>query len=235
MFRLKRLEPEGNRNLQDSDSMAKKVENKETEKKSKKEKSFNFKLFNKWDSNVEVKDPSLAPYITLTPVILPRTAGYHQKHRFHKSKMHIVERLALHLFGPGHQGKRHRKTSGRCAGNFIGAMKIIEGAFDIIEKETKKNPIEVLVRAIENASIREEVTSYQVGSIMVRSAVVTAPQRRIDKCLRFFAQGAYLASFNKKKSAEEALANEILMSYKGEGSYAMREKERIEREASGAR
>jgi len=83
--------------------------------------------------------------------------------------------------------------------------------------------------------VREEVTSYQIGSIIVRSAVVTAPQRRIDKALRYFAQGAYKKSFNKKISIEKALANEIIGAYKGGESFALKEKERLEREAAGAR
>ena len=55
---------------------------------------FDVKLFNRWDNNVEVQDASLRGYINLEPRILPRSAGI-QRGRFHKSKMHIVERLAL--------------------------------------------------------------------------------------------------------------------------------------------
>jgi len=107
---------------------------------------------------------------------------------------------------------------------------------EIVEKKENKNPVEVLVRAVENAALSEEIISYQMGSIMAREAVVTSPQRRIDKTLRFFAQGAFRRSFNKKKSFAEALAEEILMAYTGSpDSTAIKEKERIEREAAGAR
>ena len=36
--------------------------------------------------------------------------------------------------------------------------KIILEAFEILEKQTGKNPVEILVRAIENAAPRDEVT-----------------------------------------------------------------------------
>src|SRR3989338_634273 len=75
------------------------------------------KLFGRWDSIAEITDPGLKNYINLEPRFLPRSAGVH-RNQFHKSKMHIVERLALHLFIPGHQGKKHRLTSGKLAGNF---------------------------------------------------------------------------------------------------------------------
>jgi small subunit ribosomal protein S7 len=202
----------------------------------KKEKKLpQLKLFGRWDSNVQVNELGLKNYINLEPRLLPRSAGVHRK-TFHKSKMHIVERLALHILVPGHQGKRHRLTSGKMAGNFNNALQIVERALDIIEKKENKNPVEVLVRAIENSALREEIISYQLGSIMAREAVITAPQRRIDKTLRAVAQGAYHVSFNKKTSIEQALANEILAAARGSNeSFAMREKERLEREAASAR
>ncbi len=202
----------------------------------KKEKKLpQLKLFGRWPSDVQVNELGLKNYINLEPRLLPRSAGVHRK-TFHKSKMHIVERLALHILVPGHQGKKHRLTSGKLAGNFHNALQIVERALDIIEKKENKNPVEVLVRAIENSALREEIISYQLGSITAREAVITAPQRRIDKTLRAVAQGAYHVSFNKKTSIEQALANEILAAARGSNeSFAMREKERLEREAASSR
>ena len=76
-------------------------------------------------------------------------------------------------------------------------FKIIKESFETIEKKTNKNPVEVLVRAIENSAMREEVTSFQVGGIIVRKAVITSPQRRVDIVLREFAQGSYQKSTGK--------------------------------------
>ncbi len=202
----------------------------------KKEKKLpQLKLFGRWPSDVQTTDIGLANYINLEPRFLPRSAGVH-RNIFHKSKMHIVERLALHLLIPGHHGKRHRLTSGKLAGNFHNAMRIVENALEIIEKKENKNPLEVLVKALENAAAREEIITYQLGSIMAREAVITAPQRRIDKTLRNIAQGSYRNSFNKKTSIEQTLANEIIAAARGSNeSFAVREKERLENEAAGAR
>jgi len=203
--------------------------------KPKEKRKFDVKVFGKWDSNnIEVKDIGLKEYINLDARIIPRTAGRLRK-PFHKSKAHIVERLALHVLVPGHTGKKHRLTSGPLGGAFYTALKNIEKAFDIIEKKTNKNPIELLVRAIENAAIREEIISYQLGSIVAREAVTTSPQRRIDKTLRFFAQGSCRRSHNKKVSFADALATEIIAASEGKESFAIKERERIEREAMGAR
>src|SRR3989344_9395903 len=99
---------------------------------------FDFKLFGRWDSNVAVNDPSLKTYINLEPRILPRSAGI-QRGRFHKSKMHIVERLALKLMGSGHTGKKHKLTSGKFGGAYLNVLNVVEEALAIIEKKENKN------------------------------------------------------------------------------------------------
>jgi small subunit ribosomal protein S7 len=190
---------------------------------------FSFKLFGKWDP-IEVSDPS-----NMEPKLLPRTEGA-TKGSFHKSKVHIVERLALKLMVSGHTGKKHRITSGKFGGSYSNVLASVEKALDIIEQKEKKNPLEALAKAMENAAVREEVISYQLGSIVAREAVVTSPQRRVDKTLRYIAQSAYRKSFHNKKTLAECLADEIIAAAKNsQESFAIKEKERLEREASGAR
>lgn len=196
------------------------------------------KLFNRWPTEgVEVRDPGLKNYINLRPVVVPRSRGRSASQQFHKSNMHIVERLVNHLFVPGHRGKKHLLTSGACVGKTPTVWAIIREAFEIMGNRTKKNPLEVLVRAIENASLREEITSFQVGGIMMRRAVITSPQRRVDLALRLITQAAYRKAVGKKKGMAACLADEILATYNYDAatSVAIREKERIEREAAGAR
>ncbi len=194
------------------------------------------KLFGRWDSNVEVKDPGLVRYINLDPRLVPKSRGKYRE-QFHKSKMHIVERLITKIMVPGHRGRKHYLTSQHCTGQWYKAYKIVKDAFEMIEKATNKNPVEVFVRAIENAAMREELTSFQVGGIILRKAVVTSPQRRVDTALRLMVQGSYQKAHNNPKSFARCLADEILAAYNGDvqNSYALREKERIEREAAGAR
>lgn len=196
------------------------------------------KLLGRWDtSDIKVEDPGLEKYISLEPVIVPKSFGRHTQQQFHKSYANIVERLATHLYVPGHRGKKHLISSGRNVGKTFKVWKIIIDAFDIIEKQTKKNPVEVYVRALENAALREEITSFQVGGIIVRKAVITAPQRRIDIALRKMSQGAYQKSFGKDNTTAQALADEILGAYEynSQKSHAIREKERIERESLSSR
>lgn len=195
---------------------------------------FSFKLFDRWDP-AEVTDPSLKGYVNMEPRLLPRTeaAG---RGKYHKTRVHIVERLALKLMVSGHMGKKHRLTSGKFGGSYGNAMKVMEKALEIVEQKEKKNPLEVLAKAIENAAVREEVISYQLGSIIAREAVITSPQRRVDKTLRFIAQSAYRRSFNKKKGLAECVAEELILAARASSdSFAMKEKDRLEREAMGSR
>lgn len=199
--------------------------------------TMEMKVFGKWSSDgIEVSDPGLKRYITLDPMLVPKSRGRYRA-PFHKSKMHIVERLIAKIMVPGHRGKKHLLTSGHCCGQWYKAYKLVKEAFEILEKVTKKNPIEVFVRALENAALREELTSFQVGGIIVRKAVITSPQRRIDIALRLMVQGAYHKAHRNPKGFARCLAEEILAAYHGDAqnSYALREKERIEREAAGAR
>ncbi len=196
------------------------------------------KLFNRWDTNIEVKDPGLKNYINLKAVLVPRSYGRHAQQQFHKtSQLHIIERLMNHLFGPGHRGKKHLISSGRCAGKSTKAWTITKDLLEELEKRTKKNPIEILVRAIENAALREEITSFQVGGIIMRKAVITSPQRRVDIALRLITQASYQKAFGSSMTMAQALADEIMAAYNNDPqkSRAIKEKERIEREAAGAR
>lgn len=199
---------------------------------------MSLKIFNKWETeNVTVTDPGLKNYINLRPIVIPRTFGRNSVKQFHKSQMSIVERLATHIYVSGHRGKKHTITSGKNVGKTFKAWKIIEDAFAIVEERTKKNPVEVFVKALENAAIREEITSFQVGGIIVRKAVITSPQRRIDLALRLIAQGSYQKSFNNTKRMADTLAEEIFAAYNNDpqNSFSIKEKERKEREAGGAR
>lgn len=184
------------------------------------------KLFGKWSfEGVDVRDPSLKKYISLKPVWLPHTGGRHEHKRFGKAEVPIVERLINKLMRPGRQGgKKHL------------AYNIVKKAFDIIYLKTGENPIQVLVRAIENAAPREETTRIAYGGIVYHVAVDVSPQRRVDLALRFITEGARIAAFNNPKPIEECLADEIILAAAGDPkSYAISRKEEIERIALSSR
>lgn len=198
----------------------------------------NMKLFDKWDvSEVTVNDMGLKNYINLTPRLTPKTSGRLSQRQFYKSKMNIVERLITKMMVPGHKSKRHFITSGRVVGRYVTTYGIVKDAFDKIHEKTKKNPVEVLVRAIENAALREEIAGYQVGGIIVRRAVTTSPQRRVDMALRSLTQAAYKKAFGKKLNIVDAVVDEIIATYNNDAtkSEAIKEKVRVEKESESAR
>jgi small subunit ribosomal protein S7 len=187
--------------------------------------NLDIKVFGKWDTKVEVRDPSLKKYINLMPVYLPHTGGRHEHRRFGKAKLPMVERLINNLMRPG-----------RNKGKKMLAYNIVNTTLDIIAVKTGQNPIQVLVRAIENAAPREEVTRIMYGGIVYYVAVDVSPQRRIDLALRHIVTGAKDASFNNPKPIEEALAEEIIAAANNDPkSFAIRKKEEIERIALSSR
>ncbi len=195
------------------------------------------KAFNKWDvEGIKVDDVGLKPYIGLEPRIVPKTGARYAKNRFHRSKIFIVERLINKLMVPGHKTKKHFKTSFHITGKSNKAFSIVENVFTIIEKQTKENPIKIFVKALENASQREEIITIEYGGARYPKAVECSPQRRLDIALRHFAQGSYQKSFNSKKSIENCLAEEIINAYRlSNASNAITKKLEVERQADASR
>ncbi len=194
-------------------------------------------IFNRWDTEgVEVSDPGLKKYINLKPMVVPKTFGRFAPSSIHKLDVNIVERFINKLAVPGHKGKKHKLTSGHIPGRYDLLYKAVKEAFEIIEKRTKKNPIQILVKAVENAALLEEVVGYRVGGIIARKAVVTSPQRRVDVALRLIAQDIFSRAFKSKKSFAETIADELIeIANNDQRNNVIRERMRIEKEAEGAR
>ncbi|MCK4336040.1 MAG: 30S ribosomal protein S7 [Candidatus Aenigmarchaeota archaeon] len=194
-------------------------------------------LFKRWDfSEVDVKDPGLKKYINLQPIILPKTTGKYGTVSIHKAKMNVVERFINKLFVPGHKGKKHKLTSGHIVGNYQGLFKAVKESFDIIEKRMKNNPVQVLVNAIENGALYEEVMGYRLGGIIARKSVVVSPQRRLDLSLRLITQDIFSKSFKSRKTLAQVIADDLIeIAGNDQRNNVIRERNRIEREAEGAR
>jgi small subunit ribosomal protein S7 len=199
------------------------------------------KLFNKYDvSEVEVTDPSLAEVISLKAVVVPHSFGRHAKKQFAKVKVNVVERLINKLMRGGTGEKtsgRVIRTHGRLQGKKLKLLKEVERAFDIIYEKTKENPVQVLVRAIENAAPREDTTRVSYGGVTYQVAVDISATRRLDLALRNIALAALMGTFNKNTTLAESLANEIMYTAKGDlqNSYAIRKRDEMERMARSAR
>jgi len=169
----------------------------------------NFLLFRKWDlSTIEIKDPGLKNAISVNKIIMPLTFGRSALKRFNKAEVNIVERLANKLL---HFGKRYAKNTGRMGGKKTRAINTVKVAFDIIHLKTSKNPIEVLVRAIENSAPNEDTTRIVYGGTVYHVSVDVAPLRRVDLALRFIAEGVRDASFSNPKAIEENLAEHLIL------------------------
>ncbi|MEM0359767.1 MAG: 30S ribosomal protein S7 [Candidatus Diapherotrites archaeon] len=198
------------------------------------------KVFGKWETeNIKISDPGLQKYICLETKTIPHTFGRASKKRFEKAKISIVERLVNKVMRSG-QGKR--KLSGKyirgrgSTGKKLQAMQIVEVAFDKIEKRTKKNPVEVLIKAIEFSAPREDTTRLKKGGISYSQSVDVAPMRRLDEALKNLALAAFANSFNNKTSVEDALAEElILASQENPKSQAVKRRNEIERIAVSSR
>ncbi len=195
------------------------------------------KFFDRWTTEgVAVQDAGLVKYMTLDPRVMPKTGARYAGNRFHKSHTFIVERLAAKLMASGHKGKKHAISSGRNTGKKNKVLRVVEKALAKAEEILKENPLAILVKAIENAAPREEVIAIEYGGARYPKAVDVAPQRRIDLALRYMAQGAYVRSFNKKMSIEEALADEIIQAYNlTVKSAAVAKKRDLERQAASSK
>ncbi len=191
-------------------------------------------LFRKWDmSEVKVKDKGLEHVISLKPVIVPASMGRHEHHKFAKAEVNIVERLINNMM---HFGKKYAKNTGRMGGKKQKAIKIVKTTLDIIHLKIGGNPVEYLVRAVENTSPNEETTRIGYGGVVYHLSVDISPLRRVDLALRFIAEGARVAAFSNPKSIEEALADEIIMAANRDvNSHAVKKKNEQERVAMSSR
>lgn len=198
------------------------------------------KLFGKWSfDDVKIEKRWAKDYLNVAPTYLPHTAGRKAGKPFSKSKMNVVERLVNRLMRSGQGTKKVAGKYIRGGGNTgkkQRTLRIVENAFDIIEKRTKKNPIQVLVSAVLNVGPNEETTVIIYGGIRYHKAVDVSPQRRVDFAIKYITLGAFATAFKGKKSIQECLADEIMWAAGSDSkSYAIQRKEETERIAQSAR
>lgn len=208
----------------------------EQETQSTEKKNMNFKIFDLYDlSEIEVKEPGLKKVINLEPKLILKSQGRNVV-KYGQLKVNVVERLMNKLATAGHRGKKHKIEKGNATGKYSKNMKIVLNAFKMIEKKTGKNPVAVLVQAIENAAPRDEVTVIEYGGARYPQAVDVSPLRRVNLVLKYLAHGASDKAFNKKKTFAQGLAEEIMMAAdKNMESFCMKKKNESEKQADSAR
>lgn len=191
-----------------------------------KKEAVEIKLFEKWAfGGIEVKDPGLKRYVSLKPQCIPHSMGRHEHRRFRKAEVNIVERLTNNLMRPG-----------KAAGKKTRAINTVKNAFEIVSLRTGQNPIEVLVRAVENSAPCEDTTRISYGGIVYHMAVDVAPLRRVDLALRLITEGARKNSLHNPRSLEECLAEELILAANNDlKSYAVSKRNERERIARSSR
>jgi small subunit ribosomal protein S7 len=192
----------------------------------KQEQEKEVKLFEKWSyGGFEVKDLGLQRYISVRPLVVPHTMGRHEHRRFRKANINIVERLVNNLMRPGQNaGKKAKVTN------------IVKQAFEIINVRTGKNPVEILVKAVENSAPCEDTTRISYGGVVYHMSVDISPQRRVDLALRHISEGARKAAINNPRSIEECLADELVLAASRDiKSYGVSKRYEIERVAQANR
>jgi small subunit ribosomal protein S5e len=162
------------------------------------------KLFGKWGyDDIKVSDKTLEAYITFenmkTKVWLPHTAGRYQRKKFRKANCPIIERIANSLMMHGRNSGKKQKT-----------IKTIKQSLEIINLLTNENPLNSIVKAIENSGAREDSTRIGGGGVARRQAVDVSPLRRVNQAIFYLCKGARDASFRKIKSLPECLAEEFM-------------------------
>jgi small subunit ribosomal protein S7 len=184
------------------------------------------RLFGKWSfRNIKIGDLGLKRYISLKPVTVPHSMGRHEHQRFRKARVNIVERLLNNLMRPG-----------KNAGKKAKALNIIKNTFEIVHLRTGRNPIEVLVKAVENSAPCEDTTRLSYGGIVYHLSVDVSPQRRVDLALRFICDGARRASLHTPRSISECLAEEVILSANHDmRSHAVSKRHEQERIAKASR
>ena len=202
-----------------------------------KEKQKNgFKLFGIFDvSDIKLEDPGLKRYINLEPKLVVKSHGKNRE-KFSRGKINLLELFANLVAVPGHRGKKHKIQTKWATGKYSKNMMVVIKCLKIVEERTKQNPIQVLVKAIENGAPRDGITVIEYGGARYPQAVDLSPTRRLTMTLRYIVQGSYDKAFNKKTKIEEALASEIIKAYNKEAdSYLLAKKNDSEKQADSAR
>ena len=191
-------------------------------------------LFRKWDTTeITINDIGLKTAISLKQIIIPLDFGRSALKRFNKGDVNIAERLANKLM---HFGKKYAKNTGRMGGKKTHSLNVVRTAFEIINLKTGKNPVEILIRAVENSAPNEDTTRIVYGGTVYHVSVDVAPLRRVDLALRFIADGVKESTFSNPKAIEEFLAEHLILSANNDpAAPSVKKKNELERIAQASR
>lgn len=95
------------------------------------------------------------------------------------------------------------------------AESIIYGALDEIQKKTNENPLEILIKAVDNMKPRVEVRSRRVGGATYQVPVEINRHRQLALALRWLIGYSH---GRKGVPMKRAVANELLDAYNNQGA-----------------
>lgn len=95
------------------------------------------------------------------------------------------------------------------------AEQIVYGALDQIGAKTKEDPLEVMVKAIDNMKPKVEVKSRRVGGATYQVPTEISRSRQLALALRWLVQ---YAKTRRGVPMEKAIAMEILDAYNNQGN-----------------
>ena len=95
------------------------------------------------------------------------------------------------------------------------AQNILYNAFDIVEKKTGQQPMEVFEKALDNVMPEVELKVRRVGGANYQVPVEVSDERRLTLGLRWIVNYSRLRS---EKTMEQRLANEIMDAANGMGA-----------------
>lgn len=111
------------------------------------------------------------------------------------------------------------------------AERVVYGAFNIINKETKGEPLPVFEKALENAAPAVEVASKRVGGANYQVPREVRADRKFILACRWIIEGA---RGKKGKPMAAKLAEELMLTAKNEGN-AIKKKQDMHRMAEANR
>ncbi|MDW7973420.1 MAG: 30S ribosomal protein S7 [Thermodesulfovibrio sp.] len=112
------------------------------------------------------------------------------------------------------------------------AMKIVYGAFDIIKQKLNEDPLEVFMKAVENARPLVELRPRRIGGATYQVPVEVPQYRGESLAMRWIIQAA---RERKGKPMKEKLAEEIIAAYKKENSAVIKKREEMHKMAEANR
>jgi small subunit ribosomal protein S7 len=108
------------------------------------------------------------------------------------------------------------------------AESLVYESFDIIKRDTKKDPLEIFEQAIGNITPQIEVRPRRVGGVNYQVPTPVPEHRQQSLAIKWLVSGA--RSRRSKEEFAQALADEIMDAYKKTG-FAFKKKEDVHKMA----